>query len=405
MRNVKLFMLMTVGFTFILNSCSTISDNEYRKLFEASTFKHEKREQVSRSEKKVEEKRVTVSFADISVFDFSIWFSTNFNKGIVFSEAVRRKKLTAEFSSATESEVVSILAKSLELDSNLLGNTYYVGEFSEADRGVLVRYMPTYSVDTLTSSVKSFTGEKGRFYVTPECVVIVADRESVLSRVSSLLDDMTRITHKRYLVSYYILDLDFTAMKQKGVDITTTGDFGATLNMNNFTDALATLQNVTHSVKFDITGYARYVAEEDFGKIVSTPVFLCFDNIMAESSRGEVIPIVKRNISSEGTVSEDYDEREIGQILKTLVRPYSRAGEVILHLDYADSSVLDFINDEVPRYRQDKFKTSAVLKVGKLYLLGEFISQYNKHSVRGFLSDTKKKRAVKTQIFVKVTEV
>ena len=77
---------------------------------------------------------------------------------------------------------------------------------------------------------------------------------------------------------------------------------------------------------------------------------------------------------------------------------------LILKLNYRNSEVISFINNEVPRTRKSVFNTSAVMETNKLYLMGEMINRENRESSKSFYKKTEIKNT-KTQVFCRVRQI
>ena len=140
---IKYFILLIALVNLL--SCQTAKEVD-KDLFKQSVFYKAITSDSKDELKKKELKRITFSAKGLTVEDFSVWFSNTFSKGIVFHEVLRIKKISAEFVEATEPEIISLVSKMFNMESNRLGNTYYIGEFKQEDRGVLVRHVYGQSV-------------------------------------------------------------------------------------------------------------------------------------------------------------------------------------------------------------------------------------------------------------------
>ncbi len=394
---IKYFILLIALVNLL--SCQTAKEVD-KDLFKQSVFYKAITSDSKDELKKKELKRITFSAKGLTVEDFSVWFSNTFSKGIVFHEVLRIKKISAEFVEATEPEIISLVSKMFNMESNRLGNTYYIGEFKQEDRGVLVRHVYGQSVKDIIRIINSVSADKGSSTVTNAGVVIMVDRESILTRVNNLLDTLSGIDIKKYVVNFYFITLDVSELEQKGVDMTTSGTFSADMAISSFTGLDTGLR---HLANFNISGYVDYLHNNNFGKLSSTPLFISYDNIDTTIGRGEVVPFPVRNISPEGTVTTTYDKLEVGEDLRCLVRDAGR-DKVILKLNYRNSEVISFINNEVPRTRKSVFNTSAVMETNKLYLMGEMINRENRESSKSFYKKTEIKNT-KTQVFCRVRQI
>lgn len=395
--------LLLISVSIFICSCSTNIDYD-NELFKASMFYKNKNYQKTKTLKSKLAKRVTASFKSQTIYDFSIWFANEFKKGVVFEESIKNREISAEFVEATEQEIINLVAKMFEKESNKINNTYHIGSFKQEDRGVLVRYVEGLSVDDTNKILTSVVANQGRYTVTENCVAIVIERESVLTRVSSLLDSLGSVSLKRYVVNYYFVNLNVSELEQKGVDLTTTGDFSAVLSQSStLLDSVVQPQNLRYIANFNISGFIEYLNQNSFGKLTSTPMFVCFDNVKTLVSTQETVPYPKRIVSPEGTVTTDYESQRVGERLESVVRS---AGEnkVVLTLDYSNSEIVDFLNNEVPRVKGTEFKTGVILDVDKLYLLGEMITNDDRETKKSFFN-SKSKDLSKTQIFVKVIQI
>ncbi len=230
---MKIITLLALLVSLI--SCSSdMKQIDYSLFKSTGTYYKNKKDDLTRSQlEKIQGQKVIASFRKQALTDFSIWFTNTFEKGIVFEESLRTKTISAEFHNATEKEIINIVSKMFDLESNRLGSTYYIGKFRQEDRGILVRQIQTLSIEDIEKVVQSVNANQGKVSVTETGVLVVADRESVLTRISDLFDSLDGVNIKKYVVNFYFIDLNVSELKRKGIDLTTSGTFSADLAVNN----------------------------------------------------------------------------------------------------------------------------------------------------------------------------
>lgn len=76
---------------------------------------------------------------------FSRVLSDQFNIGLVFSEKLFQKTITAEFKETGLEDVLNVVSRQLNTDVVQVGNTFFVGKLRPEDRGIFVRKVIGYT--------------------------------------------------------------------------------------------------------------------------------------------------------------------------------------------------------------------------------------------------------------------
>ena len=138
---------------------------------------------VASVERKVDLKRTSFSASGMSMQDFSVWFSNEFNKGIIYDQSFNKTLIYAEIRDATYVEVCNSISRHLNTEIVDLGNTIFIGKVKLDDMGVFIRKIKGVRVEDLKAMVASFGGGEGtalKGHVTSDGVVFLFDKAQSL---------------------------------------------------------------------------------------------------------------------------------------------------------------------------------------------------------------------------------
>lgn len=305
----------------------------------------------------VSSETITLSCLDMPLNTLCRVLSDEFSIGLVFSTRLSGSKITAEFKDTDFESVLNVISRQLDLDIIQVGNTYYIGELKPEDRGILVRRILGFSDDSLKQIVNSLISSNGKSTVY-DSIVIVADHESVLSRISESLDYLDSVTFDTWIVQLCFITLRSDALVDAGLDVVSSGTISYDIANSklDFKD-------------FDINALFNLTASSSLADIYASPMFVVRDGSVAKWQDGERVPVPKKTISDYGVVTTSgYDYVNTGFLVNCSVNSIKGGGRLTIDIELSD--ILSYV-ESAPVTSTTSYSFETDVLSGKLYLVGE----------------------------------
>jgi len=328
------------------------------------------------------------SSENMSLLHFSRWFSDTTGQGLVFSSDLSKKLITIEAVNLTASELISLVSRQLNNDVARVGHTFFIGQLKIEDRGILVRKIPCMNKDELKESVSVLLSENGRTTTFEDGVLIVSDRESVLSRISSMLDMFESIEQDSWVIQLYCLKVNTSELLEAGVNLKST--------------ATLTYDIAKSNLKWSgsVNGLFNFLLDSNSVQVQQSPCVTLRDGKKSSWSNVRKVPIERKNVSPEGNVETvDFDIIEAGFKAQIEIRESNQGA--ILSLFVEDSTIVDYISN-YPVVDSSTFTVESYVDSNKTYLLGELrsLSQTNSRKDTLFFKDEDSKSSI--QIWARI---
>lgn len=289
---------------------------------------------------------------------FARVMSDTFNIGLVFSEKLFQKTITAEFKETGLEDVLNVVSRQLNTDVVHVGNTYFVGKLRPEDRGILVRKVIGYTNKELQDTVRSSLSQYGKLAVVGSGIVTAVDQPSVLTRVVSLLDSLDRFDNPAWIIQLAFLIIQRDALIEAGAKIATSGTISYNVQDNQF-----------QLKDLNIDGIVNTALQSSFADVHSSPMLLCREGSKSTWKFGKRVPIPKKSTSNYGVVTvTGYDYLDVGFTVSAQVEP-SRVGG-LLTLEVNKSDIESYV-DYAPLTSQNFYSFKVDMQPNKCYLLGE----------------------------------
>lgn len=284
--------------------------------------------------------------------------SDRFQIGLVFSEKLFSKNITAEFKETNLKDVLNVISRQLDTDIVQVGNTYYIGGLRPEDRGILVRKVIGFEKDELRNSVNAALSDKGKCSIVGNGVITVVDHESVLRRVSELLDYLDDLDQPVWIVQLAFVILKRDALAEGGANVKTSGTISYNIS-----------ENRVDLKDFKIDGLFNAAMSSSFADIYSSPMLLVREGSESSWKNGRRVPIPRKTVSDYGTVTTSgYDYVDVGFSVRCSVIS-SRVGG-LLDIEISKSDIESYV-ESAPVTAQNVYKIKVDLKPLTPYLLGE----------------------------------
>ena len=300
---------------------------------------------------------------------FSRVLSDKFDVGVVFSQSLQTKSITAEFKNTSLSDVINVISRQLDVGVVKVGNTYYIGKLRPEDRAILVRKVLGFSNQDLIKACQGVISDKGKVSVIGAGVVSATDQSSVLQRLTELLDYLSSLHEPVWIVQLAFLTLNREILLEGGVKVSTSGTISYNVSDNEFS-----LKDI------NIDGIINAAMSSSFADVHSCPMLLVREGSTSEWKYGRRVPVPKKTTSSYGTVqTTGFDYIDVGFNVKASVSR-SRAGG-ILSLQIGKSEIESYV-EFAPVTAQNTYNFLVEMAPLRPYLLGELqtFTDLNKQS-------------------------
>lgn len=301
---------------------------------------------------------LTLSALQMPVSTFFRVLSDRFGVGIVYSPSLDSRTITAEFKRADLPSVLNIVSRQLDVQLVKTGNTYYVGNLRPEDRAILVRSVFGYDSVELKTVLQSVLSEKGRASVISDRIVVAADHETVLRRVSEMLDYLDSVSTDVWVVQLCFIVLRKDALLSGGFDVSSSGKVAYNISENKLE---------VQDLRLD--GLFNLSSNSDIADIYSSPMFLLRDGSTGSWLEGVRTPVPRKTVSDYGVVTvSGYDYINTGFQVDVTVTGSKRGARLQLFMSLSD--IKSMVSD-APVTTQSDLRIDTDIGIGRVYLLGE----------------------------------
>lgn len=342
---------------YLCSGCSRLKDirqdDPFRELYNAAALK-----QVKSSKTIVDTRKLNLSANKMELPSFCRLLSDHFGVGIVFSDKLVNNVITAEFKDTDLNTVFTVLSRQLGVDVVNIGNTYYLGELREEDRGVLIRRVLSHDEENLQQLLETLKSGSGKSKVLSGRVVIVADKDFVIRRISEALDQIEGYDLSSWIIQLYFLVLRKDALAEGGLTMSTSGTISYNISEN------------TIDVKdFKIEGLFSGLFESSYADLYASPMFVLRDGVKGTWFDGQNVPVPRKTVSDYGTVTTSgFDYIDTGLEVTASCRESKAGGYLELNIGLSD--IQSYV-EGTPLTSRTKVNVALDMVPNKIYLLSE----------------------------------
>lgn len=335
-------------------------------------------------------KKYDFSAHDMSLPDFAVWLSDHSGYGIIYSDALDNKTITAEIKRASVHEIISVVVRRLGCKVFLDGNTFYLGELSKDDRGFLVKKICNYSPESVSQIMSAFNSDQGKTVYVGD-LLLVSDTISSLAKIDQVLAAINSHKSEVWILQYYLILAKSGSDLSAGGRVTTSGELSYSLSSDGGSDAA--VSDLGQNINLVLTGQSSDV------QVIAAPLFMLQPSHVATWSDSTTVPIPMKTVSDNGTVTTTgVDYRDVGLILKVQLTESSQGA--FLDTELEDSTIVGYI-DYYPQIQKSQYTTKSQIVSGQIYLLGELRKTSKSRSITDLLTFGVKNDYTNIQIYVR----
>ncbi|NLF41687.1 MAG: hypothetical protein GX587_03235, partial [Bacteroidales bacterium] len=214
-------------------------------------------------------------------------------------------------------------------------------------------------------------------------LVVIGDTVEVLRRVAEMLDGIDSAPSNSWVVQMFIVDLQDELSETFGVDVTLDSELALNLaESTRSSGSYAAANGVLNSI-------IKAEREKSSINMVARPMFVLMDGGNARFTSGQRVPIPKKVVSDNGTVSTSgFEYIQTGLDFGCSVRE-STIDTCKLEVDVNISSITGYVENSAPITNSQDFSTTAYVKTGGVYLLGSVKKATQSNTTSGIFGTLK----------------
>jgi hypothetical protein len=308
--------------------------------------------------------KLSVSAAAMPVPEFFRYVATQADVSVVWDESLDAKLVSLELTDVPLPELFGMVARRLGVQIGRVGSTWYVGTLRGEDRGFMVRKVRRLPEDGLKAAVQVMLSDAGKLATYADGLLVCGDRVEVLQRIASLLDSVESVGAESWVVQLYLLSVSKEASSELGLDIKPLADVSYTFAAKSLVSPAAAAE-----LSAALSGALKASSKRQDVRVVAQPLFLLIDGESSSFSSGASIPVPKKAVSNQGTITtQSYEMVNTGLAATVSIREMS-AAVVRCRVKVDLGQVTGFV-ESAPIQAKDSFETVSVLAAGGVYLLG-----------------------------------
>ncbi len=249
------------------------------------------------------------------------------------------------------------------------GKLVFIGTLRPEDRGVLVRRVRRSKVEDIKSILGVFSGAEGKATAFADGLIVVADSVEVLKRTNEMLDLVEDAEAPVWVVQLHLVSYTSEAADDLGINLEPAAKAGLAFALGSSTAGAGVAAAHGVSVSASLDAVLRMAHNKSGVSVVAAPMFVLCDGSKSSFVQGDKLPLPRRTVSNEGTVTiSGYDYVQTGVQVDLALREWAEESA------YVDTTIklsdVKRMVEEAAVTGEETFSTTAVVKAGGVYLLG-----------------------------------
>lgn len=318
------------------------------------------RDEETRVDVVADEEKITFSTSGMSLIEFLRYVADVAKISIVCDQSLDNQIVNVNVVNAGIRDVLSSVARRYGVDITQQGSVYYIGTLKPQDRALLVRKVKRLRSDDIVKMISALISEVGKVASSPDGLTVVGDRVQVLRNINSMIDQIEAARANTWVAQLYMITGSTIASRELGFDTTATLDVAAILaNSKSNVEALGAFNAVLRAARSN-SGHS----------VLAEPMLLLTDGGSGSIRDGERIPIPRKVVSDNGTVTTvGYEYVNTGVNVTVNIREMS-SRSASCGVKIVMDQVTSYVEGTVPVTSGQTFETQAVVDSGGTYLLG-----------------------------------
>lgn len=339
------------------------------------------------------------------VTEFLRVLSSQYGVSVVWSDSLDRRLVSVEADKVPIDEIFAGLARRFGVSSQRVGHCWYVGEFRNEDRATLVRKTVRLSQEDISTAIAVVLGNDARQKSYKDGLIVVSDRPEALQRLSVALDEIESVRADSWVVQLYLFSCSKDTSKSIGVDTTALLDLSYTFAKQSLAASPGNGANLASSFH----AVMQATATRQDVRLVGKPLFVLGDGERSSFVSGESVPIPKKTVSGQGTVTTsgfDYVQSGLSADVSLREGGHSTAS-VTVHVSLGE--ITGYV-ETAPIQSKNDFTTTAVVSSSGVYLLGALDQDSSTLGASGLhelllLKNTRAEKGSQIQVWARIYRV
>jgi type II secretory pathway component GspD/PulD (secretin) len=297
--------------------------------------------------------------------DFARLLADESGRAVILATNLDEQQISGEFTSMSVDDIARAVARRLGASVRISGDTIFIGTAQPEDRAQLVRRVRRLEPEAIRQALAMFS-DGGKSIVENDGLVIVSDRVEVLEQMAQALTAIEREESAVWIVQLHLIGWSRRAAEEFGVDVTPAAALAASLAFDSVGGAGWT-GGLTASASLD--NVLRLANDREDVSVVAAPMLVLLDGEEASFIQGDRVPVPRRSVSDQGTVTTaGFEYVQTGTQIKLKLRERS-ASSAKIELDVGMSDVRRMV-EEAPVTGEETLKSSVVVEACGVYLVG-----------------------------------
>lgn len=297
----------------------------------------------------------------VKLTDLLRWWAGEYGLQVVLGHIPPNALVTCRLADVALSDAVSAACRVAGVGVSEVGGIWWVGDSFEGVSTMLVRV--TRPIDgPMLEVVRSVVGEGGRVVASNGLLVASGSREG-LSAARAMIGQLESVGWACYVVQVVMAELSERESQELGIDAGVTGRVAYSVAYEGGVKG-----EISGDALVDgVLGVARGSSSD---RVVAAATVLCADGEQFRAVDGTRVPVARRAVSDQGTVSTlASDFVQTGLVVEGLVRAVGDDVQIGGRVDV--SSVLGE-SEAGPTTAQRGFSYGLRMRAGLWYVLGAF---------------------------------
>ena len=339
-----------------------------------------------------EEKKISGSIKG-TVLD-AIQFFASQDVIVVVKGDLLEKTVMGDFNEIPASLAIRSLAMQLEDKQSVIRrspNVYLIGEATHDDMIVRVFHVPGESADDYKAAFSALLSPQAKVAVVHDTIVI-KDVPSGIENVDLLFSSITS-ARGQYLVEIKFVEVNRLWAKSYGLKFENLGklDLNAVIGGG--------VESSTAIAKLQLSALLDANETQSGASLVTTQRIHCIEGLESEMQVGQTVPIAKKSVSDNGTVTTtDFEYIDTGMLLKVSVRSEAD-GNLRVNVKPEQSSIVGYIEGAPIRARR-RLDTTAVIQAGGVVVVGGFDSSTESEELSSITQTHKSNKSDARKLFI-----
>ena len=289
---------------------------------------------------------------------------------------------------------IRALAMQLEEKQSVIrrdANVYLIGEASHEDMLVRVYHVSGEAAADYKAAFIALLSEQGKVAVVNDTIVC-KDVPSGIQNVDMLFNSITS-ARGQYLVEIKFVEVNRSWAKSYGLKFDNLGKIDLNAAIGGGAGSSTAIAQIQLSALLDAN------ETQNGATLVTTQRVHCIEGQNSDMQVGQTVPIAKKSVSDNGTVTTtDFEYVDTGMLLSVSVRSESD-GNLRVSVKPEQSSITGYVEGAPIRARR-RLDTTAVIKAGGIVVVGGFDSTSDSETISSITRSHRDQKAEDRKLFI-----